>query len=145
MINVVKDIECTYVRLSHDFITQHNDTYELKLEITNQANGGVTEVVIEQADIVTPAEGDMYYEYAITNGVYSLRLMKTVGTTVSYIQACVFMDCDIRCKAVSTDIETSMLHYALTLAEECDCDCDKMGNIYELLLQKVEENPCKSC
>jgi len=145
MLNITKDTDCKYVRLTHADITAHDDTYTLELVITDESDNTDTTVAITAADITIPAEGDRYFEYAISNGIYGLSLVKTVGTTKTFTNACLFLDCDVRCNAITTDIETSMLHYSLMLAEDCDCDCEKMKPIYELLLQKVEDNPCTTC
>lgn len=145
MLSIIKDTDCKYVRLVHADITAHNDTYTLELVITDETDGVSTTVGITAADVTIPDSGDRYFEYAMTNGIYTLSLVKTVGTTKTFTNACLFLDCNIRCKSITKDIETSMLHYSLSLAEECDCDCSKMKEIYELLLQKTEDNPCTNC
>ena len=145
MITIVKASDCSYFRISHSDIENHDDTYTLELVITDETDGAANTVIIKAVDITNPGTEDAYYQHTLSNGIYGLSLVKTVGTTKTFTNACLFLDCDIRCKAVSTDIETSMLHYSLSLAEECDCDCINMKEPYELLLQKLEENPCTSC
>lgn len=79
-----------------------------------------------------------FYELAGTfsNGVYSVTILanKTDDTTATE-QACVFMDCDVKC-SVET-IEQMVLHYALVNGSGCTCDCSKMYTIYQALQSKI--------
>jgi len=78
-----------------------------------------------------------FYELAtFANGVYSVTIVavKEDDTTVTE-QGCVFMDCDVKCDVET--IEQMVLHYALTNANGCTCDCAKMYTVYEALLSKI--------
>lgn len=145
MLSTIKASDCSYVRFSSDEITQHDDSYQLELVVTNENDGTSFTVPINASDVITSECEDPYFQYVLSNGIYGISLVKTIGFQKTFKNACLFLDCDIRCNAVTKDIETSMLHYSLNLAEQCDCDCSKMQPIYELLLQKLEDNPCSTC
>jgi hypothetical protein len=143
---ITKATDCTYVQLRNDDITNHDDSYTLSLIVTDVETSTSTTTAITAA-MLTVDGTDTYYQHSTSgaSGVYKYSLVKTVGTTKTYYTACVFLDCSVRCDAVGTNIETSMLHYSISLAEDCDCDCENMKEPYELLKELLVDTPCTNC
>jgi hypothetical protein len=92
------------------------------------------------------------------DGVY--KIVVTVkddaeGTTTSTEGNCFFVDCETSCKVAKhlkdllkteTDTEVHLLHFGLTNANNCNCNCDEMCELYRKLFNILNDtDKCLCC
>jgi len=66
--------------------------------------------------------------------------------TISTEFACIFVDCETKCKVVESQcLEAMMYHYVLTESYSCNCACDKLQEIWEALETLLTKNNCNGC
>lgn len=142
MITIIKNNDCSTVDISNSFTETFVGTLQLK--VTDLVSKAVTTINIEVGDLT---DGVYTYTTNSNGGIYEYKLVQTDGSTISVEKACVFLDCDIRCNVITANIDTILLHHALSLAESCDCDCENTEPVYELLLQELDQadSNCKDC
>jgi hypothetical protein len=101
-------------------------------------------------------------EFAVstfTDGIYKIdmTIFDDEGTGV-LDENCVFFDCLTKClvgaeidKLLATDLknidtEIHMIHWGLTTASTCGCNCDEMCELYNRLIALLQSNPeCDYC
>ena len=134
--------DCSSVEISSDLLTTFVGT--VQLTITDMVSKAEAVVDILVTDLVN---NNYTYTTNSEGGIFEYKLTQDDNGSLLIDKTCVFLDCDILCDSVTTDIETNMLHYSLKLSERCGCDCQNMEPIYELLLQKIDEKDsnCKEC
>ena len=76
------------------------------------------------------------------DSVYTINIVYTLSTGTTIIDtACVFVDCKTKCDVASAlkytegqkTIDLLMYHYGLTFANNCNCDCSYLCDIYKTL------------
>lgn len=68
------------------------------------------------------------------DGVYGIEVtaIASDGTKTS-VKECVFMDCELGCKALQTkNTEAFLIYYLLKETGECDCDCQTLCDLLKL-------------
>lgn len=85
----------------------------------------------------------------LPDGVYTITL------TGIYVQdniqvselACIYIDCETKCKVLETGyVEAMMYHYTLNQSYTCNCNCDKLFEIWEALQHILTKNTiCDKC
>ena len=78
------------------------------------------------------------------DGVYTIEIVITYDDqTFTYTQ-CFFVDCNIKCviaSKIELDNNIHILHYALTLASNCEsCNCEDLCELYKRLVDEL--NSC---
>lgn len=71
---------------------------------------------------------------------------------------CAFVDCELHCKVADKidlllkedkDTDIHMIHYALTINSDCYCHCDDMCELYDQLIELLDDEclhkTCTSC
>jgi len=81
---------------------------------------------------------------AFVDGVYNIELViSLVGGVDQTEEGCYFLDISLKCRLILNDdiecgtdksyLDYLMLHYSLTQASNCNCDCSKMLDIFNFL------------
>jgi len=81
------------------------------------------------------------------DGIYTVKVTFTKNNNSTFTDtSCIFIDCETKCKVaeklkiVTTDINLHLIHYALSSANNCGCQCDSMCKLYEELLLELDIN-----
>lgn len=77
------------------------------------------------------------------NGIYSftVELTSITGNTLKD-RGCLFIDLDVKCNIPVDCLDKQMLHYTLTQAQSCDCDCKKLCEILNKITDTTTDNDC---
>ena len=92
------------------------------------------------------------------DGVYKIVVTAkddAAGTTTLSEGNCFFVDCETSCKVAKhlkdllkteTDTEIHLLHFGLTNANNCNCNCDEMCDLYRKLFNLLNDtDKCLCC
>lgn len=130
-IEVTGKINCSETGTTHEF--------KVGKLITNlsvvQTNAG--------AESIVPA---FFGTTTFGNGIYgfSIQLTTLLGTT-TVDAGCLFVDVDIRCSIPADNLEKQMLHYVLTMSQDCSCNCQQLCDIYNELTSEDSSANCSHC
>jgi hypothetical protein len=115
------------------FIAKKNGTQAYSVELTDP---DVT------AGVFTIATADL----TISDGVWEFYVqIEKTDETVVYDRHCAFLTCDdsFDCQIVDKVEETGdqelMLYYYILTSTQCNCFCDKKVNIYNWILNRLEQ------
>jgi len=123
---------------------------EHSLDITSKLVSADGEIIINASELFTG-------KTVFSDGVYSIRVVVNgFGTVIvddveTIVEGdyestyCIFIGTTSNCKAVSAYLETNdkVLEYlikALHLLNDCDCDCDNACDLYDALIDRLN-NP----
>jgi hypothetical protein len=82
-----------------------------------------------------------------SDSVYSVNIVYTLSTGTTIIDSsCVFVDCKTKCDVAAAmkhtkgqeTIDLLMYHYGLTFANNCNCDCTYLCDLYKELRKKLD-------
>jgi len=82
----------------------------------------------------------------LSDGVYKIEIKGFYDDdTIATEFACIFVDCETKCKVLEAQcIEATLWHYILTQSYSCNCNCDKLQDIWDALQAKLD-NGCNGC
>lgn len=105
---------------------------------------------------------------ALPDGIYTVTIEiinnayntgRTLGDSRNEVFTyCAFIDCELHCKVADKidlllkedkDTDIHMIHYALTINSDCYCHCDDMCELYDQLIELLDDEclhkTCTSC
>ena len=96
---------------------------------------------------------EAYFGADIPDGIYGVNIQVTSsGGTGSETNSCKFIDCVTKCKVASKiedlldcneESDIFLLHYALSISDECYCVCDDLCELYNRLVKLLDVDNLK--
>jgi hypothetical protein len=163
--NIVEALnETVYNTKIELFVTRDccNDIGGFIIEVLNNPALGITYDTTKLDVRVDPVSGKQaVYIFAdalggLPDGVYSVNIQtSSVEEGGSETDACAFLDCETKGMVCSNidqllncDTDLFLMHYGLTIGDDCNCNCEALCELYDKLKEKLNAdnvNNCKSC
>lgn len=110
--------------------------------IVNSTNGIA---LSPKSIIILPEFFDLDVDSFTDNLVHFKLILRTVNNVFSTEETCFFIDCTFKCllpsvhnfHCIEEGINLAMLHYSLTQASNCKCNCEKMIEVFRYLSKQL--------
>ncbi len=131
-----------------DISSYTEEVYDSSNPITSstnvQTNGGVETIV---PGFLNASE--------FAQGQYKVEVILTDSSGITTDQGCLFVEDTIKCDIdnlrsdVSLSDEEKVLlgldYFLLSMTASCDCECDKLIDLYNNLILRISNNDCSGC
>lgn len=132
-----------YIRNLPDYIAMVKIEYNESGIVTNELFSLTSDDSIIVGNEYILIEPGFFGLTAFEDSIVHIKL-SIVSTTggLKYEEGCYFFDCTFKCRLpdildesclTNKDLHLVMLHYSLTQASNCECDCSKMYSVFSFL------------